>query len=289
MPEKKEKASQAEQEEQSHSSTVAWFSEPSSLTALRVRKTRQAYHNHDLFTALLEAEEILDKDPDNTEALELLGNTELELGHAREALLVFQKLRSLHPDSLDYLGGLAVARFLMADFRGSLRAVMHVLEKKPDLAEANANAGLALERLMMSEKAEHYLKRAAELDPDTFPLPVPEHEIDWSGLLARAMEHLPEPISQFYRRVPLVWHVFPDQAVLLSVDPPITPMALALYEGNPPGGDLSSDILPRSVRIYKGIARRMAFDMEALAEDLAQALLTEATDWLRVPLPPEEP
>ena len=269
-------------------STGPWLGDPSVLTAMRVRKTRQAYQDHDLLTALLEAEEILDTEPDNVEALELLANTELELGHAREALLAYEKLHALEPANLEYLQGLAAARFFMVDFSGCLEAAEESLDLEPDLAEAHANAGLALERLFRFEEAERHLRRAAELEPESYPLPPPLETIDWNRLLREALELLPPSLSSFYRRVPLVWHLFPDPTILFSVDPPISPMVLALYEGSPPPDEHATEVLPRSVRLYQGVARRLVHDMETLVQDLAQALLAEASDWMGVPFPPDE-
>jgi hypothetical protein len=62
---------------------------------------------------------------------------------------------------------------------------------------------------------------------------------------------------------------------------------LALYEGTPSEEQRKSEILPRSVRVFQGNARRFAVDLDRVEEDLAHALSSEASDWLGLPTPEE--
>jgi tetratricopeptide (TPR) repeat protein len=270
----------------------SWGMDPSAVVALRVSKTREAFQNRDLLTALFEAEDILEVDPANVDALEVLGDTELELGHGREATLVFARLHGLDARRADYLSGLAVARFLDTKFEDSFEAAKAAIELQADNAEAVAYAGLSLERLGRPAEAAPYLKRATELDPEGFPAPVPISKIPWKRVLKEAIALLPPPIQDFYKRVPVVWQHLPDVAVLRSVDPPISPMALALYEGAPPEEDATTGeqpaVLPRSVRVFQGNACRFAHEMERLVQDLSMALHSEAADWLGIPFEAEE-
>jgi len=259
--------------------------DPSAVAALRLDRSREAYRNHDLITALLEAEELLEEDPDNVEALEVLGDTELELGHGREAGLVFEQLLDLRPDEPVYLTGQAIARFLHTDFIGAIDSARRALELVPDLTEAHAYIGLCYERTGMGGLAEEHLQRAAELDPEGWAPPPSIADVPWQALLEAAMARVPEDLRGFYDSVPIVWQHLPDPRVLRAVDPPISPLVLALYEGTPTGPGLDSGLRPRSMRVFQGNARRFARDLERLAEDLGHALAAEAADWLGVPLP----
>ncbi len=263
--------------------------DPGAVAALRLDRTRQAYQDHDLLTALLEAEELLEDDPDNIEALEVLGDTELELGHGREAELVFSHLLDLQPDVPVYLTGLAIARFLHTDFQGAVDAGLAALHSVPDLTEAHAYIGLSLERLGRGEDAQVHLARAAELDPTGWAPPTAIHDIPWQPLLQAAMDQIPAELRGFYDQVPIVWQNLPDPAVLRAVDPPISPLVLALYEGTPTGPGIETGLRPRSMRVFQGNARRFARDMQRLTEDLAHALAAEAADWLGIPLPEPDP
>ncbi len=259
--------------------------DPGAVAALRLDRSREAYQNRDLVTALLEAEELLEAEPDNVEALEVLGDTELELGHGREADLIFGHLLDLQPDEPMYLTGQAIARFLHTDFEGAVASALEALDKSPDLTEAHAYLGLAFERVGRLDDAERHLAKAAELDPEGWA-PAPEiHEIPWQALLDTAMEGVPEELRPFYDNVPIVWMNLPDPWVLRAVDPPISPLVLALYEGTPTGPGTETGLFPRSMRIFRGNARRFARDMERLTEDLTHALTAEASDWLGLPLP----
>jgi tetratricopeptide (TPR) repeat protein len=259
--------------------------DPGAVAALRLDRSREAYQNRDLVTALLEAEELLEAEPDNIEALEVLGDTELELGHGREADLVFSHLLDLQPDEPMYLTGQAIARFLHTDFEGAVASGLEALEKAPELTEAHAYLGLAFERLGHLDLSETHLSKAAELDPQGWSPPPDIDDIPWQGLLSAAMARVPESLLGFYDKVPIVWMNLPDPWVLRAVDPPISPLVLALYEGTPTGPGNETGLLPRSMRIYQGNARRFARDMDRLTEDLTHALSAEAADWLGLPLP----
>jgi tetratricopeptide (TPR) repeat protein len=263
--------------------------DPGAVAALRLTRTREAYRDHDLGTALLEAEELLDSEPDNIEALELLGDTELELGHGREAGLVFDQLLELSPDEPLYLAGLAIARFLHTDFLGAAEVAERALSHDDGLAEAHAYLGLSLERLGRFEEADEHLARAAALDPKGWPEPPPIAEIPWTALVRSSLERLPEALRSFYERVPIVFQRYPDLSVLRSVDPPISPLVLALYEGSPAAHEGEEEILPRSVRLFQANVRRFAHDLDRLTEDLSYALASEASDWLGLAPPDEEP
>ena len=287
-----------------------WGPNRASIAAMRLHKTVEAYKTRDLLTALVEAEELLDEDPDNIAALEILGDTELDLGHGREAELVFTRLISLKPGMALYHGGLAVSRFLSVDFEGSLEAGREALKLQPDLVEAIAYVGLSLERLGQDQEARAHLDRAAELDPASYPLPVAPERVPWGPLFRAALKKMPPSLSFFFDKVPVVWHQFPDAAVLRSVDPPVSPLVLTLYEGSPPDDplpgremltdDLDEDtaplytsgdahpILPRSLRIYRGNVCRFAHDLQRLVDDLAQAMVSEASDWLGIPFPRDD-
>lgn len=259
--------------------------DPGAVAALRLDRSREAYHNHDLVTALLEAEELLEDDPDNVEALEVLGDTELELGHGREADLVFSHLLDLQPGEPVYLTGQAIARFLHTDFEGAVDSGLEALSTVPDLTEAHAYVGLALERMGRLDEATEHLGRAAELDPEGWAPPPEVEEVPWHALLETAMEMVPPELRSFYEHVPIVWQNLPDPVVLRGVDPPISPLVLALYEGTPTGPGSETGLRPRSMRIYQGNARRFARDLRRLTEDLGHALGAEAADWLGVPVP----
>lgn len=249
----------------------------------------QAYQVRDLHTALLEAEELLDEEPDNLTALQLLGDTELDLGHGHEAALVFEHLVELDAGVARFWGGLAVARFLVVDFAGALEAADRALALDAGLAEAVAYRGLALERLGRLEEAGTMFHRASRLDPKAYPLPVPERRIPWGDLLQAALARIPKSLSYFFRNTALVWQRYPDPEVLQASTPTISPLVLALYEGAPGAETDPAQVLPRSIRLFKGNAARYAHDMERLEEDLAYSLMAEATDWLGLPMPhPEE-
>lgn len=256
-----------------------WGTDPATVRALRLSRTQKAYEGRDLITALIEAEEILEEDPDDLNALEVLGNIELDFVHGREAVIIYEQLLELCPDKPAYLSGMTVARFLNVEFETAVEMGKRALGLDPGLAEAAAYTGLALEHLKMPKEGLRYLQMAARLAPTRFPLPVRESKIPWRRLVAEALAGIPEELKFFFTKVPLVWHHLPDASVLRALDPPITPLVLALYEGIPPEEGDPTEILPRSMRIFRGNACRFGHDPAQLIDDLTDGLIAEAADW----------
>lgn len=247
--------------------------------ALRLSKIKEAFESQNLISAVLESEEILDEEPDNIEALAMLGDVELELGHGQEAKLVFSHLCELSKDQTHFMNGLAMAHFLCVEYEKCYEITQSVLKLDPNLAEAHAYAALSLERLNRPVEADYHNSMAETLNPQYYKPPTFD-QIPWDDLLLEAISKLPDYLSDFFDNVSFVWTTYPPPQTLLSNKPNISPLILALYEGRPTEETRELGIYPRSIRLFKGNMVRFSQNFDQLALDLSQALASEAIDWI---------
>jgi tetratricopeptide (TPR) repeat protein len=156
--------------------------------------------NHQLAEAIATLKHLHTLNPDDDEALGLLGDVLAETGDSQEALQVYQEAARIAPRKATHhlrlgrlcralgqldaaLGHLQQARELEADNTDILREVGLVFEARrqfdrayqiyenliqlePDLAENFFRGGIALKALRDYAQAAHLFQRAAELDPD---------------------------------------------------------------------------------------------------------------------------
>jgi predicted O-linked N-acetylglucosamine transferase (SPINDLY family) len=110
--------------------------------------------------------QVLTGDPNNTEALHLLGLLAHQLDRNQDAIELIEKAHKLgraQPFSLNNLGK---AYLGLARGRDAKRCLAKALAQKPDYAEAHNNLGVALEELGERKEAERAYRRAAALQPD---------------------------------------------------------------------------------------------------------------------------
>jgi tetratricopeptide (TPR) repeat protein len=251
------------------------------VTAMRLAEARAALEDGDPQTAIVEAEELLDVDPENLDALFLVGDASLELGDALGARAAYERYLELCPDDPGALSGLAVACFDLTDLDGSLTAARQAVTLEPQLAEAWHQLGLICELRGETKEARLHQRRAAELEPDTFPEAAPVPQSAWSQALKTALASLPKRLRGWYALVPMELLPLPDLDELRQTSPPISPSVLALCQGAPPDDPSTAwDRPPSALRFFqKNLEREATFSGDLVAT-LRDALLREAAEWL---------
>jgi tetratricopeptide (TPR) repeat protein len=260
-----------------------WELDPDTRSELRLNRIRTAVQQGDWPGAVIEAEELLDEEPDHAETLGLLANALLELGDAETAAEAFEDhLKQAPPDPI-MLSGLAIARFESCDVVGALEAAREALRLDAGLAEAHYTLGLALDRTGDAASATQSLAAARSLDPIAYPFPIELPDADLQAALDAALAALPAPLQRFWNGVPVQVESEPDLAELTARPPPLPPTVAGLYAGHPPDDDTALAARPTALRLFrKNLARCGSLDQ--VAEQLLQVLEHEALDWLGVPL-----
>ena len=86
-----------------------WTLERGPIGAMRLQRAQQAYERRDTVEAVIEAEELLDEEPDNPAALLIVADGSLEIGHPEVARSAYEDFLEMRPDDPLAWAGLAVA------------------------------------------------------------------------------------------------------------------------------------------------------------------------------------
>jgi len=138
-----------------------------------IADAEDAYAEADLERTLEICELLLERNPDDADALYLMGEAMLELEEYEAAEEIFRDALGLEPEAGGLYNGLGVALFEQCRFDGARKALETALELDPRIAEARMYLGFFHERRGEAEQAEEQYRQAEGLDPEHFQMPAP--------------------------------------------------------------------------------------------------------------------
>ncbi len=233
--------------------------------AVLLAEARRLVNEGDLEGAVGIAEELLDHEPGDVDALRLVADVAPRYGHGEVGVLAARQLRRLGAD----VGAIeAAALFAACEFDAALDAADVCLASAPADARAHAVRGQVLEVLGRLPEADVALATANRLRPEAYPLPLAVAEADWEPMLIEALGRLEPEERDEVRRWTLLWQPAPEPALLTSSHPPIPPNTIAVVSVAD-GDELTCSIFTRN------LARGCATEEEVIAR-LARALGEEA-------------
>lgn len=198
------------------------------------------------------AEEILDTDPDDTDALLLIAEAAPRYGHAEVGVLAARQARArgVEPGTVE-----AAALLAACEVEEALVTADARIGRDRNDARAHAVRGQALEALGRLADADAALAQAHALDPERFPLP-PRLD-DWDHLWLKALSKL-EPVDRDeLRAMEIVLAEAPTLDELRAVHPPASPSTLALV--------LDAEATRPTLHIYqRNLARGVHTEDEAV-------------------------
>ncbi len=251
--------------------------------ALRLDRIERALRSGSFDSAIVEAEEMLDRTPDDVEGLVLLGDASLEAGDNEVAAASYEHaLRLTQGRSARALQGLAVARFELCDLVECTEVAREALRLEPAAADAHYFLGLALERLGQAAEAAASFAAARQLAPDEYPYPMMLTPSDWERAVSLAVRGLAPELQQFWADIPIVLEQEPSLEELRAASPPISPRIAGLYVGTPPQDDASGAERPEALRLFTAALSRSP-SHDDLVRQIAATLEAEALNWLGIP------
>lgn len=263
--------------------TGSWQLDPDTRLGLRLKQLRASLDEGLYDEAILEAEELLDEEPDYPDALYLLGEALLDAGDAEGAVMAFGRHAQVVPGDVEALLRLGLAQYETCALAPAEEATREVLRQRPDHALAHYQMAMILEALERKTESLSELMLANRLDPETFPLPNHWTKEQWQSALDDATPMLPPRLWQFWDGVPMVLEEAPTLDELRSEDPPLSPRTTALFVGTPPRDE--SDARPEALRFFRRNLNQ-AIDYDELVDWMASAMMREACEWLGID--PEE-
>lgn len=267
--------------------TQGWALDPEMRVAMRLEQVRKHVDAMAWHEAALEAEELLDEQPNHVEALELLARAQLGMMDAEGSAQSWEQVLSLDPTPrADRLASMAMARFDICDLVGAVEAAREAVRLDPSLGEAHYVLGLALERLPgRSVEAAQALLAANRLEPLAYPFPIRLDTQGWEQALTTAMLHVMPQVRELWEGVPVRLPQYPDLEMLRANTPPVSPRIPGMFQGQPPAEDDAEALedpwsrSPDGLLLFTANLARV-HDLEELVERLADVLEQEALVWV---------
>lgn len=162
------------------------------------------------------------------------GDVLLELGDAAGALSSFESIADPDVADADVDMSRGVALFELGRLAEAENALRSALRGDPNLAEAHYTLGLIAELQGSGAEAE-YFRQARRLDAELYtPRPQIARE-DFELIVEEALSGLPDTVADAVRSIPVLVAELPHPDDLRLSVPPLSPRALGLFVGTPPG------------------------------------------------------
>lgn len=175
----------------------------------------------------------------------------------------------------------AVALFELCRFSEARTAFTRLLDDRERAAWAHHHLGLLLEREGKEKEADVHFGKARALDAESFPLPVILSQDEFKAELDKAIAELPADMKKDLSGIPVEMEDLPQEADLVSGDPPLSPSILGLFRGTPLGEpcEPEPDAKPgescRSIALYRKNLGRAVKTRDELNEQIRVTLLHE--------------
>ena len=242
-----------------------WAIQPEAQVAVLLAEARRLVVDGEPEAAVCLAEELLDHDPEDAEALLVIAEAAPRYGHGEVGVLAARQARArgADPGAVE-----AAALYAACELEGALEAADARILTHPADARAHAIRGMSLEVLGRLADADAALAHAHTLRPSAYPLPHRVPAADWEPLLLAALSRLEPTERDAVRGWAFSWHAAPSLPLLASSHPPIPPTTRAIVSVDDHG-------TPQCDLFTRNLARGCADEAE-LVERLAQALRDEA-------------
>jgi tetratricopeptide (TPR) repeat protein len=197
-----------------------------------IEDAEDAYTDGELERTLELCEALLEADPDDTNALYLMGETMLELEEYEAAEEIFRDALGLEPESGALYNGLGVALFELCRFDQARKALNTAVEMDPRIAESRMYLGFFHERRGEFDAAREEFELAAELDPEHFHPPTALSLEEIQAAIELVMDQLPLALGNYLSGVPWRIEDVPATAMLTARRPPLSPLLTCLFAGD---------------------------------------------------------
>ncbi len=192
-----------------------------------------AYAEGDLERALEVCEALLEANPEEPDALYLMGEVMLELEEFEAAEEIFRDALGLEPESGALYNGLGVALFELCRFDEARKALETALDLDPRLAESRMYLGFFHERRGEFDRAQEQFQHAVSLDSEHFQLPTEISLEQLQAAIEDVIDRLPDALRGYLSGVPWSVEDVPPTATLRSRVPPLSPLLSCLIPGTP--------------------------------------------------------
>lgn len=215
----------------------------------------------------------------------LRGNILLEMGDAQGALSSFEAVAD--PDASDPEIDCArgVALFELARFPEAEAALKSSIRQAPHLAQSYYTLGLIAEFSGKGEEA-RWFRQARDLAPEKFGHHKQLRNDDFQSMLEDALSGLPPALAEALEHIPIVVSELPLVNDLHQLEPPISPLALAMLGGATGVGEDGDERLEPVLFLFKRNIERAFTDRQDMMKATRHAVIEYFAEALGISLEP---
>jgi predicted Zn-dependent protease with MMP-like domain len=234
--------------------------------------------------ALRLAEQVLEKTPDDLDAIFLAAEALRDLRDVEGAEQRYRQVVHKSPDHSAAWSGLGTVLFDQLQFEGARRAHNRAVRLDPLNPEAYYGRAMLRERRGDLRGARRDYLRASHLDPSAWPAPVPLDDATVEAVVEEALRSAHPSIQVYLQQVAFLLEEVPDEETCRQFDPPAFPGDLLGYFSGPTLMDRSVDNpwsnLPSAILLFRRNLERIAWDRDRLLEELRVTVLHEVGHYL---------
>ncbi len=252
----------------------------------RVDQAWDALEDGDIEAAGLEAEELMEQTEEHPEVRFLFGAALLESGAPQDALEQLLSCDGEVDDPVIHHFYLASALYENMKLDEAIAMFREVIAAEDDAAPPWYALAECFDFLGRYEESEAAYEEAHRLEPEDFPLPVRMTREAFEGVVAEAIENLPEELrSHLQEEVPVVVEPMPTRETLAAEsdeDETISPGVLGLFVGPnlKERSSLDPYHLPPTIFIYQRNLERFCQTQEELIHEIQLTLHHELGHYL---------
>jgi predicted Zn-dependent protease with MMP-like domain len=230
----------------------------------------------DVEQALGEAETLANRYPRDPDSHLALAAARFESDLPRLALETVVKARALGvEDEALALGLEGSAHYELAEFEMARDCFEQLLRLEPERADAWIDLACAAEHLGDAETAERADRKAAELDPESYSVPLRVTQEQFDEYLHQAIEALPDEFQEQLEEVPIVVQPLPGRDMMGEGG--ISPDTLGLFVGQNLNerSVMRTPETPEAFFLFQRNLERISMDEEDLVEQIHITLYHE--------------
>jgi predicted Zn-dependent protease with MMP-like domain len=213
----------------------------------------------------------------------LAGDALLGMGRAADAEARFRDVLAVDPACAGSRCWLAMALYRQCRFDEAEREAKAAVEMPDAVVDAHVVNGLLLERRGRYSEADACFRRAAEIEPDKYQVPIRMSRAEFDREVKKAAKRLPRQFRMHLERVPVIVQEIPDEALLQTDDGVNDPDLLGLFHGIslPETGELGpAPTTPNYIYLFQRNLERFAKDRDDLVEQIKITLYHELGHYL---------
>jgi len=168
-----------------------------------------------------------------TEFRLLCGDIAWDAGDLHEALRYYQEAIVEDPESLDASAAIGFVLFHMCRFTAARATLEAISAEAPDMPDVWYYLGLLAQRAGEPGLESYAFQKAARIDSERYPVPIEVTREEVEAMLSEMIDSLPRPLHKALSNVPILLEDLPNDSILFSEDPPLDPLLLGLFTGQP--------------------------------------------------------